>query len=144
MNLFNQDYKYASFKARLSAYILDALALMIPIFIVYLLIRGHVPAHEKAIEFIADLFVSWIYYASMESSRFQGTLGKIAFGLKVTDMKGKRISFFRASIRSLGQVISLFILFIGYFMVLWDSRNQALHDKLAGCLVLEQLKEEFY
>src|SRR5688572_10476627 len=37
------------------------------------------------------MIIHWLYYAFMESSPRQGTLGKIVMGLKVTNMSGKRV-----------------------------------------------------
>jgi hypothetical protein len=39
------------------------------------------------------LFAGWIYEAALESSSKQATVGKMVFGLRVTDMQGQRISF---------------------------------------------------
>jgi uncharacterized RDD family membrane protein YckC len=85
------------------------------------------------------LMLSWIYYASMESSTWQATLGKKILGLKVTDLVGNRISFARASGRFFGKILSGMILGIGFLMAGFTARKQALHDILAGCLVLRQL-----
>jgi len=52
----------------------------------------------------------------------------------VTDLDGGRISFGRASVRFFGMLISTFILLIGFLMVLFTRRKQALHDIIAGCL----------
>jgi uncharacterized RDD family membrane protein YckC len=83
--------------------------------------------------------LSWIYYASLESSAWQATLGKKILGLKVTDLAGNRISFARASGRFFGKILSGMILGIGFLMAGFTERKQALHDILAGCLVLRQL-----
>ncbi len=85
------------------------------------------------------LMAGWIYFASMESSGWQATLGKKALGLKVTDLAGNRITFARASGRFFGKLLSGMILMIGFFMAGFTERKQALHDILAGCLVLRQL-----
>lgn len=69
------------------------------------------------------------------------TLGKKALGIKVTDMYGERITFAQATGRHFGKIISTVILFIGYFMMLWDDRSQTLHDKIAGTLVVEKTIE---
>src|SRR6266849_8119707 len=45
-------------------------------------------------------FVPWIYEWLMEASRAQATLGKIAVGITVTDLRGRRISALRAASRS--------------------------------------------
>lgn len=82
--------------------------------------------------------IYWLYYASLESSAWQASLGKKLFGLYVTDLAGKRISFARASGRHFGKLISQFILFLGYLLAGFTPKKQALHDMLAGCLVLRK------
>ena len=48
----------------------------------------------------------WLYYAFMEASSRQGTLGKMALGLAVTDLEGRKLSFARASGRFLGKGVA--------------------------------------
>lgn len=81
------------------------------------------------------LFGSWLYEAFMESSSYQATLGKMIFGMKVTDLNGNRISFERATGRHFAKYLSGIILGIGYIMVGVTERKQGLHDLLAGTLV---------
>jgi uncharacterized RDD family membrane protein YckC len=88
------------------------------------------------VTFILMVFGSWLYEAFMESSSYQATLGKMIFGMKVTDLDGKRISFERATGRHFAKWLSTMILFIGYIMVGFTERKQGLHDLLAGTLVL--------
>jgi uncharacterized RDD family membrane protein YckC len=88
---------------------------------------------------LAMLVVSWLYYAFMESSSSQGTFGKIALGLIVTDSYGARIAFGRASGRFFARRITALIpLFIGYIMIAFTEKRQALHDLIADCLVLKK------
>ncbi|MBT3401057.1 MAG: RDD family protein [Rhodospirillaceae bacterium] len=84
------------------------------------------------------LFVAWIYFAAMESSAMQATLGKAFMGLYVTDLHGTRVTFLRASARHWTKFLSTVIFFIGYLMAIIPPRRQALHDMLAGCLVLKR------
>ena len=49
------------------------------------------------VTFVALVFASWLYEAFMESSSYQATIGKMIFGMKVTDLYGNRISFERAT-----------------------------------------------
>jgi uncharacterized RDD family membrane protein YckC len=82
----------------------------------------------------------WMYYAGMESSAYQGTLGKIALGLIVTDLEGRRITFGRASGRYFCKIITgLIPLGIGYAMAGFTEKKQALHDMIASCLVLRKV-----
>jgi uncharacterized RDD family membrane protein YckC len=78
---------------------------------------------------------SWLYEAFMESSAYQATVGKMIFGMKVTDLYGNRISFARATGRHFAKILSGMILCIGFIMVGLTERKQGLHDLLAGTLV---------
>jgi uncharacterized RDD family membrane protein YckC len=82
------------------------------------------------------VIASWLYYALMESSAKQGTLGKMAIGIKVTDLAGNRITFGRATGRYFGKIISALTLNIGYLMAGFTQQKQSLHDMIAGCLVV--------
>src|SRR5215468_816361 len=57
---------------------------------------------------------NWLYEAFMESSTYQATLGKMIFGMKVTDLYGNRISFARATGRYFAKLLSGMIMCIGY------------------------------
>ena len=87
---------------------------------------------------VLGLLASWIYEAAMESSSLQATLGKMIFGMKVTDLNGNRISFARATGRHFAKYLSSMILFVGYIMAGFTERKQALHDMIAGTLVIRR------
>lgn len=80
--------------------------------------------------------INWLYFALQESSAAQATVGKRAMGIKVTDDYGRRIGFGRASGRFFGKIISALIFNIGFMLAGWTARKQALHDMLAGSLVV--------
>jgi len=82
--------------------------------------------------------LTWVYTSGMESSPLQGTIGKLAVGLYVTDLQGQRISFRKASGRYFGKILSGLILSIGFIMAGFTARKQALHDMMAGCLVMRK------
>ena len=67
-------------------------------------------------------------------------LGKISVGIVVTDIDGNRVSFGRASGRYFGKIVSWIILTIGFNMAAFTERKQALHDIMAGCLVIRKPK----
>jgi uncharacterized RDD family membrane protein YckC len=83
--------------------------------------------------------LKWLYYALLESSSWQATLGKMALGLQVTDLEGRRISFGRASGRFFGKIISAMILYVGFMMAGFTEKRQALHDMMAGTLVTRKM-----
>ena len=88
------------------------------------------------ISMLAVAVAGWLYFALMESSAKGATLGKIALGLRVVDLNGNRIGFGRATGRYFGKLISGAILFLGYIMAAFTQQKQALHDIIAGCLVV--------
>jgi len=87
----------------------------------------------------ASLVVTWLYHALMESSEWQATVGKKVLGLVVTDMAGRRVSFGRSTGRHFGKMLTNLVpAFIGYLMAGFTEKKQALHDMMAGCLVLRR------
>jgi uncharacterized RDD family membrane protein YckC len=82
--------------------------------------------------------ISWFYFSIMESSSKQATLGKLAVGIKVTDLCGDRLSFARATGRYFAKIINSFTLCIGYLMAAFTQRKQGLHDMIAGTLVINK------
>lgn len=78
------------------------------------------------------------YYTFMEASKYQGTLGKMALGLKVTDTNGKPLDLGKALLRNLGKIISQMVFMIGYIIAGFTDKKQALHDIIAGALVVKK------
>ena len=87
-----------------------------------------------------SLAVTWLYHALMESSEWQATVGKKALGLMVTDSTGRRVSFGRATGRHFAKIVTNMVpAFIGYIMAGFTEKKQALHDMIAGCLILRRI-----
>ncbi|MCD6325975.1 RDD family protein [bacterium] len=135
------DYvAYAGFWRRFIAFSIDVFVLMI-VFYALDSISG-----STVLEFGEDgssfrllgLLIYWLYFALMESSSAQATLGKMALGLVVTDLEGGRISFLRATGRHFGKVLSYMLFSIGFLMAGFTARKQALHDMISGCLVVRK------
>ena len=87
---------------------------------------------------IIGILVPWLYEAILVSSSRQATPGKMAVGIVVTDVQGRRISFLRATGRWFGKYLSVFLL-IGYLIQPFTAKRQTLHDIMAGCLVLRKV-----
>jgi uncharacterized RDD family membrane protein YckC len=78
-----------------------------------------------------------LYYTLFEASIWQATPGKRILRLYVTDLRGQRLTLWRALLRNLARQISGF-LFIGYIIAGFTEKKQALHDFIAGSLVLRK------
>ena len=98
---------------------------------------GSIAGLYASVGFIS-LLINWLYFAVMESSKTQGTLGKLVLRIKVTDYQYNRISFARATGRFFGKYVSSFILLIGYIMAGFTQNKQALHDLMASCYVIKE------
>ena len=91
-----------------------------------------------AVIYLSVVIIGWLYSALMESSAKQATLGKLALGIKVTNLQGERIGFGRATGRYFGMILSSLTLCIGFVMAGFTRRRQALHDMVAGTLVVKR------
>ena len=134
---------YAGFWKRVFAFVIDWLLLAGVFFLIDLLTGGLLfePAEDEPwsmISRILGIAIPWGYYALFESSEQQGTLGKLAMHIKVTDMEGGRVSFLRASVRHFAKILSSMLLLLGYLMIPFTSRKQGLHDLIASCVVVNR------
>ncbi|AND70546.1 hypothetical protein ATSB10_30920 [Dyella thiooxydans] len=152
---------YAGFWKRFAAYIVDSLVLYIPNKLIMTAmgaeaaqeqlsnaIQGATGNAEAILHAYSQFYgaigpaslvtfvVAWLYFALCESSSWQATLGKMALSIRVTDLHGARISLPRALGRYPAKMLSAIILFFGFMMAGWTQRKQALHDMIAGTLVL--------
>lgn len=81
------------------------------------------------------LFLTYPYFALLESSPWQATFGKMAVGIKVTDLSGHRISFARASGRFFLKALHTPLLMLPYVLSFSDQK-QPWHDYIAKTLVV--------
>ncbi|HRK82777.1 MAG TPA: RDD family protein [Saprospiraceae bacterium] len=142
--------EYAGFWIRVAAYLIDSIVIQVATSILMFIFMGSLFLNPESMEnpdqvlgrvlplYVILIVGSWLYYALMESSAQQGTLGKMAVGIKVTDMDGARISFGNATGRFFGKMISGLILGVGYLMVAFTDKKQGLHDMMAGTLVVQK------
>ena len=86
---------------------------------------------------LITILIGIAYYATLQSSKWQATIGKRLMKIKVTTMDGRRIGFLRAVVRYLVMFGLSNILFSGYLLALFTKRKQALHDLIARTLVVK-------
>jgi len=137
---------YAGFWRRFLAYSIDYV-LFIILFLVLILILvvpggGAEPSIAMMIALYAVLFsADWFYQAKMTSSARQATLGKMAVRILVTDKEGRRVSFARATGRYFAKILCYYSA-VGFFIQPFTKKKQALHDLIAGTLVVRRPAQE--
>jgi uncharacterized RDD family membrane protein YckC len=138
---------YAGFWLRFGAMMIDSILLTIVIFgtaLVFGLAAGFTTSGGTGVALGSLMLIplmgigSWLYFAICEASAYQATLGKRAVGLIVTDLNGDRISFGRALGRLCSKLLNSMSFGIGWIMAGFTDRKQALHDFVAGTLVIKR------
>lgn len=139
-----QPQYFATLDVRLVAWLIDYLLIWaiyvgLSLFIIYFLIDDR--KLKIIISFasivLIPLFRS-VYVTVMEASSQQASLGKRLLGLKVCDESGQRLSLSKSILRNFCKWISALTLGIGYIMGFFDRKQQCLHDKMAGTLVVKE------
>ena len=133
--------KYAGFWMRLAADLIDKTIIIISSIIVDFIIND-VTVDEA--EFMARILVfyiiaGFIYCPVMDSSKTQGTFGKMLMGIKVTDLQRRRISFDKATKRHSSKFFSYLTLGIGFILASFNKIKRVLHDIIYGCLVIKNI-----
>jgi uncharacterized RDD family membrane protein YckC len=149
------DAPYAGFFVRLLAFVIDGVVVgllgyciaLLGVWIVYNAENGGALATYA--DFLSEMTLTIVcislsaiscllYFAIFEKSSAQATLGKRIMRIKVVGLNGERIGFGRALARTVAKAISFATAGFGFFMAGFTGRKQALHDKLAGCLVVRR------
>ena len=133
---------YASIWRRMAAGIIDVVIVMIP----FALVQGSsyfTSASDEWVYFSTDP-IEWletlaflVYAAAFQSSSKQATLGMQVMNLRIVrehDMS--QVSFARAAMRDVATWLSATLLLVGYLMIAFTAKRQALHDKLASTVVV--------
>lgn len=140
---------YAGFWLRFAAYLIDTVIMFLlftPLGFLLGIMIANADSGDQATTALVQLaslairigsiVTGWLYASLLESSSWQGTVGKKVVGIRVTDLNGNRISFGKATGRYFGKILSGMICLVGFIMAAFTEKQQALHDMLAGTLVL--------
>lgn len=120
---------YASVWKRFFAFLIDAAVFAIIFWILSQLMSGAtVP--------LVLLVIIWLYYALLESSPLQASLGKIIMNLKVVDRRGRRLTFWQATERILSKLITNITFYFGFFIAAFDKKKRTLHDRVSHSAVI--------
>lgn len=132
--------RYAGFWIRFAATLIDGILLSIVYYAALFSSIGSLSDPDftsMGFVMVIVMLMYLLYYPIMESSSKQATLGKMAVGIKVGKSNGERLTFWNAFGRYFAKIPSGIILYIGFMMAGWDSKKQALHDKIADTYVFE-------
>lgn len=141
--------EYAGFVTRLAAFVIDGLVIVgfntvlgfIVNFVIDLVQPGQYGVLIAAgLTILTSTSFYLLYYLGLWMLAGQ-TLGKALMGVRIVRTDGERLRLRNAVIRLAAMWLSA-ILFLGYLMVLVDSRRQALHDKLARTMVVYTWPED--
>ncbi|MCC6186829.1 MAG: RDD family protein [Chitinophagaceae bacterium] len=137
INIFEESpIVYATFWERFAATLIDSL-IVGALFAVLAFLMTDSFVEPAMITSLLRVAIAATYAAVLNSSTKQGTYGKQAMNIKVTDTNGERISLLNAIGRFFAAYLSMLILLIGYLMMLWSDKKQCLHDMIANTLVLK-------
>lgn len=139
---------YAGFWLRAAAYLLDSFLLGTLLWLYWAprlpeaALSGDFQAALQAIQgnsalMLSGMLLPLIYFTILESSPWQASLGKKLFRIKVTDLEGYRLPWWKAALRQLFKILLLeFTLTLSCALAGFTPRKQALHDMLTRCLVV--------
>lgn len=119
----------ADFFTRLVAYIIDAVIIGVPVFIVTLILPIML---AYLVGFAAS--VGYILYFWTTTGQ---TIGKKVMGLKVVSAEtGNILTMQEAGLRYVGYIVSGIPLYLGFLWVIWDPNRDGWHDKIAKTKVI--------
>jgi uncharacterized RDD family membrane protein YckC len=138
---------YAGFQLRAVAFIIDCVVMMS--FLLVFFTIAFLPVAVAGGSHISDAESQWIWIVMLAYIPFvpasffvlwalRGqSLGMIAVRIEVTDRDGEPLRSSRAAVRAVLWPLSMLPLAIGGLPVLFDDERRALHDMVAGTVVLE-------
>jgi uncharacterized RDD family membrane protein YckC len=124
------------YKRTLAAFMDAALVIVLGAIIIAILGFG-MGFKNESVTTLTLYVVSLLYFTIMESSSRQATFGKIRMKIKVVNKEGERLSFLNALGRHFGKLLSFLLIGLGFLIIPFSKKKQALHDKLTKTYVVE-------
>jgi len=90
--------------------------------------------------FVLAILISFGYFIVLHKRTGQ-TIGKKIIGIKVVKTGGQPLTWNTSVLREIGEIICQIALCIGYLFIIFDSKKQGWHDKIAKTFVIK-LKEQ--
>jgi uncharacterized RDD family membrane protein YckC len=136
--------RYAGFASRFAAFVVDVVVLtaLFSLLMAVVNFASNVLT-GKTINLNRDetwVVVGYAVWAFIYFAHFWGLNGRTAggalFGVQVLTSEGTDVSLGRAIGRALAFPLSFVILFVGFLGILFGDRRRALHDVIAGTVVI--------
>lgn len=130
--------EYAPLGKRAVALVIDWFLLNMAYLLVALIgFLGGADPVAGAVDALVALVMPAAYEILMIGSKRQATLGKMALGIRVATLDDRPLSLGQSTLRYFAKLLSGILLGLGYAMAFFTDNRQALHDRLAGTLVLD-------
>lgn len=151
------NQKYSNLLVRGLAFLIDVIPITVIVFLLTFqftdfgevwnayMTQGVIDSHTRIeytewknlIRFMSG--VAYICYATLlESSAWRSTVGKRLVGIRVVDTDFKQLTMKAALKRNTSKVLSAIPLMIGFLSALFNEKQRAWHDKIAGSYVIEK------
>ena len=120
-----------------AGYFTRIFALAVDVLLIYFLVGNTV--HDEPVDILMLTFSFYFFAIPIaEASPLQGGLGKILFGIKVTNRKGRRLNILHAFWRQQMYLITMFAIKITIIINLFLSGDRLLHDRLSWSAVIKR------
>ena len=139
-----QNQIYSGLSRRILATIIDSMILVLPHAIVFgfssignVYDADGVKAHTF-IYYLVSIMINALYIVLFESSKFQGTIGKLAMNIKIVNIDNQTISFARSILRYFILCLLIFVgvFIVNFFTILFTREKVAVQDMLFETRVL--------
>lgn len=139
-----QNQIYSGLSRRILATIIDSMILVLPHAIVFgfssignVYDADGVKVHTFSY-YLVSIMINALYIGLFESSKFQGTIGKLAMNIKIVNIDNQTIPFARSILRyfilCLLSFVGVFI--VNFFTILFTREKVAVQDMLFETRVL--------
>jgi len=83
------------------------------------------------------MFGLGIAYSVFFVGKYSATPGKMLMHLQIVSSAGERMTYKKAFLRFLAEMVSAFTCYIGYVMAAFDEERRALHDRICDTRVVQ-------
>jgi uncharacterized RDD family membrane protein YckC len=133
-----KDYLPANNNKRVIAFFLDSLFVTAAQTVAFAPFHFQTVLHKSVCQGIFWVFAAFAYW-SFTAYKWGGTPGKLLLGLRVVGVDSQtNLSLGQLFLReTIGRILSLLPLCLGYLWVSWDKERRTFHDMIAKTRVID-------